>query len=129
MTTQQIRNGKSVGYPQAMSLHQNPQDTPAASPQHSSSGNAPTPTNGLATGSFIAGVVTIAALLTPLGFIFLPIGGTLTIVLGIMALVATKRLNGTGKGMAIAGLALGASSFVLALLLSSAGGIQGLFNF
>lgn len=69
-------------------------------------GYQPTSTNGLA----------IAALITSIaGFVLCFIAGVAAIVLGVLGINKAKELGGTGRGMAIAGLAIGAVQVVASL--------------
>jgi prepilin-type processing-associated H-X9-DG protein len=64
----------------------------------------PQQSNGLAVGSLVMGIV---------GFIIPVIGGLVAIVLGILGLTKTKDPRVGGKGMAIAGIIIGAVSMVV----------------
>lgn len=69
-------------------------------------GFAPQHTNGLA----------IASLVTSLAAVLLPITGAVGLVLGIVALRAIQRDGTQGRGLAIAGIAVGAVFTVMAVL-------------
>jgi Domain of unknown function (DUF4190) len=75
-------------------------------------------TNGLAIGSLVTSIAGVVlgvplTLLCYLGLL-IPIAG---IVLGVMALNQIKRTNQQGRGVAIAGIAVGAISLVLLVVL------------
>lgn len=73
-------------------------------------------TNGLATASLVLGIITAVCFATILGWIFVPILGLLTIIFGFIGLANAGKLNGLGRGRAIAGLILGFAPVVLAAI-------------
>jgi hypothetical protein len=77
-------------------------------------GTAPAPSTGLATTALVLGIVSLPLL------IFLGLGGLLgiaAIVVGIVALRRVKRGEAGGRGLAIGGIATGAVSVVLGVLI------------
>lgn len=76
---------------------------------------ASAPTNGAAIKSFVIGVIAIAFSWIPLaGIVF----GAPAVILGGIGLSRASRIQGTGKGFAIAGLVLGAISFLVMIVVS-----------
>lgn len=90
------------GYPPA-GHGQPPYPTPAAYGQ--GYGYQPAPSNGMAIASFVTSLAG--------SFAVCGVSGIVGIVLGIIALNRSKELQGTGRGMAIAGIVIGAVQIVL----------------
>lgn len=67
-------------------------------------GYQPATNNGLAIASMITSIA---------GFVLCGIAGVVGIVLGVLGLNKAKELGGTGRGMAIAGIAIGAVQLVI----------------
>ncbi len=71
-------------------------------------GGAPNPNNGMAVAALVLGILTFVCL----G----PIAGILAIIFGFLGMKKAKEIGGTGKGMALAGLILGAVGTVLSVI-------------
>jgi len=71
-------------------------------------GAAPSPNNGLAIAALVLGILTFVCL----G----PIAGILAIIFGFLGLKKANEMGGTGKGMSIAGIVLGAVGTVVSIL-------------
>ncbi len=71
------------------------------------------PNNGLAIGSLVASLIGFPLLLSVFLLPLCVIAWIVGIVLGIVAINQIKRTNQSGRGMAIAGIAVGASGLVL----------------
>ncbi len=80
-----------------------------APPPMAQTGGAPNPNNGMAVAALVLGILTFVCL----G----PIAGILAIVFGFLGMKKAKELGGTGKGMALAGLILGAVGTIIAIIL------------
>jgi hypothetical protein len=81
---------------------------PQYGPQYGRPYGAPAPANGLAIGSLVSSLVGIPGYFLCFGFV----GSILGIVLGIVALNQIGKSGQTGKGMAVAGIVLGALGLV-----------------
>jgi len=67
----------------------------------------PPPSNGMAIASFITSLAGT--------FLLCGVSGIVGIILGVIALNRSKQLQGAGRGMAIAGIVIGAAQLVLAI--------------
>ncbi|RNI19876.1 DUF4190 domain-containing protein [Flexivirga caeni] len=76
-------------------------------PYNPYAGYQPAPTNGMAIASFVTSLAGI--------FVFCGVSGIVGIILGIIALNRSKERQGAGRGMAIAGIVIGAVQLVLAI--------------
>jgi hypothetical protein len=85
-----------------------PTPTPPAPPTPYAVG-APNPNNGMAVAALVLGILTFVCL----G----PIAGVLAIIFGFLGMKKANELGGTGKGMAVAGLILGAVGTILSIIL------------
>ena len=81
--------------------------TPPASPVPPV-GGASSPNNGLAIAALVLGILTFVCL----G----PIAGVLAIIFGFLGLKKANEMGGTGKGMSIAGIVLGAVGTIASIL-------------
>jgi len=81
--------------------------TPPSSPVPPA-GGAPSPNNGLAIAALVLGILTFVCL----G----PIAGVLAIIFGFLGLKKSNEMGGTGKGMSIAGIVLGAVGTIASIL-------------
>ena len=81
--------------------------TPPSSPVPPA-GGAPSPNNGLAIAALVLGILTFVCL----G----PIAGVLAIIFGFLGLKKANEMGGTGKGMSIAGIVLGAVGTIASIL-------------
>jgi len=67
----------------------------------------PAPSNGMAIASFVTSLAGM--------FVLCGVSGIVGIVLGVIALNRSKQLQDAGRGMAIAGIVIGAAQLVLAI--------------
>jgi hypothetical protein len=70
----------------------------------------PQPSNGMAIASFVTSLAGT--------FVLCGVSGIVGIILGVIALRRSKELQGTGRGMAIAGIVIGAVQLVLVVALA-----------
>ena len=70
---------------------------------------APSPNNAMAVAALVLGILTFVCL----G----PIAGILAIIFGFLGLKKANEMGGTGKGMALAGLILGAVGTIISIIL------------
>ena len=64
--------------------------------------------NGCATGGFVCSLIGgLASFIIPFGYILAPFLIIIGIILSIVGIVKASKVNGTGRGLAIAGLILG----------------------
>jgi len=70
---------------------------------------APSPNNAMAVAALVLGILTFVCL----G----PIAGVLAIIFGFLGMKKANQLGGTGKGMALAGLILGAVGTIISIVL------------
>lgn len=82
--------------------------TPPPAPPMPAAGGAPNPNNAMAVAALVLGILTFVCL----G----PIAGILAIIFGFLGMKKAKEMGGTGKGMALAGLILGAVGTVLSVI-------------
>jgi uncharacterized membrane protein len=108
--------------------HQQPHQQPGQQPWGSAPGAAPSwsqqqptwgpsggqsPSNGLAIGALVTGILSLPLLLLfGLGALL----GIVAIIIGVIALRRANRGEGSGRGMAIGGIVTGAISLVLAII-------------
>jgi len=71
-------------------------------------GGTPSPNNGLAIAALVLGILTFVCL----G----PIAGVLAIIFGFLGLKKSNEMGGTGKGMSIAGIVLGAVGTIASIM-------------
>ncbi|MBL7286070.1 DUF4190 domain-containing protein [Corynebacterium godavarianum] len=76
--------------------------------------------NGMAIAALIVGILAMLAIITIVGGVFL---GVIAIILGILGIRSAKKITGPGarKGMAIAGIVLGALALLLSVVIMFVG--------
>lgn len=76
--------------------------------------------NGMALAAMIVGILAMLAIITVFGGMFL---GVIAIILGILGIRSAKKITGPGarKGMAIAGIVLGALALLLSVVIMFVG--------
>jgi len=78
---------------------------------------APPPTNGMATAALVIGIIAALAVFTLIGAFVAFVPGVTAVVLGILGLQRAGRTpDGRGRGLAIAGIVLGALATVASLV-------------
>lgn len=74
------------------------------------------PTNGMAIGALVAGILALLVCLIPFVNVFSVLAGIAGIVLGVLGIRAAGTRRGAGKGMSIAGILTGLVAVVVAVV-------------
>jgi hypothetical protein len=82
-------------------------------PQYQQSGAGPSPTNALAIASLVLGILALPSIFTVIFGVLL---GIAAIVTGILGLQKAPQMQGSGRGLAITGIVLGAIALLLSIL-------------